>query len=213
MSGLDALFADLLADGDTTPTGNPGDIGDNGDKQALARPAAGSSAGDMLATSGDISPPPLPVSPNVARVSPGQNGPQTRMNAHLSPMSPMSPAQRVETASDGGCGNPLMTAEQADACHAGGWDDAEIQTFTVRVLTFFRRGIAAEEADDIAERLTLRDREADERRMCLECAALDRRGRCLVAARGALPGVDRRFEPVPTLLQRCEGFELRKDLT
>ena len=33
-------------------------------------------------------------------------------------------------------GNPYMTPEQGDECHAGGWNDAEIATFTARATRF-----------------------------------------------------------------------------
>jgi hypothetical protein len=101
---------------------------------------------------------------------------------------------------------PLMTMEQADQCHAGGWDNAEIEVFTTRVLRFMRLGTAAEVADDLAERLTLRDREQDDRHLCLECANLMASGRCAVAARGQLPGADARMTPTQTVLMRCEQF-------
>jgi hypothetical protein len=109
-------------------------------------------------------------------------------------------------------GNPLMTPEQGDECHAGGWDDAEIDAFRRREARFARMGRTAY-AEHLAERLTLRDRQHDDRRLCLECAALADTGRCLVAARGRLPGASRRLEPVPTILQRCEGFTLAPGLT
>lgn len=109
-------------------------------------------------------------------------------------------------------GNPLMTPEQGDECHAGGWDDAEIDAFLAREARFTRMGPAAD-AEHLAERLTLRDRQRDDRRLCLECAALADNGRCLVAARGRLPGASRRLEPVQTVLQRCEGFALAPGLT
>ena len=114
--------------------------------------------------------------------------------------------------SQGGGGNAQaerpyrLTREQGDRCHAGGWDDAEIATFATRHARMLRRGYSDADAQDLAERLTLRDREGDDRRLCVECGALDRRGRCMVAAAGRLPGADRRLEPVPTILQRCEGF-------
>ncbi len=77
----------------------------------------------------------------------------------------------------------LMTPEQGNDCHAGGWDDAEICSFTARQARFTRMGREVD-VDHLAERLTLRDREHDDRRLCLECAALADNGRCLVAARG-----------------------------
>ena len=109
-------------------------------------------------------------------------------------------------------GNPLLTPEQEDKCHAGGWDDSEIDAFTARQARFTRMG-RADDAEHLAERLTLRDRQYDDRRMCLECVAWADNGRCLVTARGRLPGVDRRFEPVPTILQRCPGITLALGLT
>lgn len=109
-------------------------------------------------------------------------------------------------------GNPLMTPEQGDECHAGGWDDAEIDAYLAREARFTRLGRAAD-AEHLAERLTLRDRQHDDRRLCLECAALADNRRCLVAARGRLAGADRRLEPVPTILQRCTGFTLAPGLT
>lgn len=109
-------------------------------------------------------------------------------------------------------GNPLMTPEQGDECHAGGWDDAEIDAFLAREARFARRGRAAD-AEQLAERLALRDRQHDDRRLCLECAALADNGHCLVAARGRLAGAHRRLEPVPTILHRCPGFTLALGLT
>ena len=101
--------------------------------------------------------------------------------------------------------------DEADRCHAPCWDDAEIAAFTARTERFALLGRA--DADDLAERLTLRDRDGDDRRLCLECTWLGDTGRCLAAATGRIPGADRRLEPVQTILQRCEAFGLRKGLT
>jgi hypothetical protein len=103
-----------------------------------------------------------------------------------------------------------LTSDEADRCHAPCWDDAEIAAFTTRTTRFVLLGRA--DADDLAERLTLRDRQHDDRRMCLECRALADHGHCLEAAYGRLPGSSRRLEPVPTILQRCEGFALAPGL-
>jgi hypothetical protein len=108
-------------------------------------------------------------------------------------------------------GNPLMTPEQGDECHAGGWNEAETDALTVRVARFTRMGRSAD-AEHLAERLTLRDRDGDDRRLCLECTWLGNTGRCLAAATGRIPGADRRLEPVQTILQRCDAFGLRKGL-
>lgn len=91
-------------------------------------------------------------------------------------------------------GHPLMTREQADRCHAPSWDDAEIQAFIDRRDRLLRWGHTEQDADDLAERLTLRDREQDERRVCLEC----RHGRSHRCPDGTpLPG---------DVLHRCAAF-------
>ena len=54
-------------------------------------------------------------------------------------------------------GNPYMTPDQGDECHASGWDDAEIETFMTRAARFALIGRA--DAEHLAERLALRDRQ------------------------------------------------------
>lgn len=103
-----------------------------------------------------------------------------------------------------------LTNDEADRCHTPCWDEAEIAAFTARTERFALLGRA--DADDLAERLTLRDRDGDDRRLCLECTWLGNTGRCLAAAAGRIPGADRRLEPVRTILQRCDAFGLRKGL-
>jgi len=103
-----------------------------------------------------------------------------------------------------------LTRGEADTAHAGGWDDGEKARFTQRIAQFALRGFDQQDAEDLADRLALRDRNGDDLRMCVECSHLGERGRCLAAAMGRLPGADRRLEPVPILLQRCEAFGLRK---
>lgn len=105
---------------------------------------------------------------------------------------------------DRGRGNPYMTPEQGDDCHACGWDDAEIALFMARSARFAQ--IGRRDAERLAERLTLRDRQADDRRMCIESRELELSGRCAAARRGAVPGADRKMEPVQTILMRCPSF-------
>lgn len=102
-------------------------------------------------------------------------------------------------------GNPYMTPDQGDECHACGWNDAEIEVFINRAAKFALLGKA--DAEHLAERLTLRDRQADDRGMCVECRELEATGRCAAARRGAIPGADRRMEPVQNILMRCSAFK------
>jgi hypothetical protein len=108
--------------------------------------------------------------------------------------------------------NPMLTAEQADECHTPHWTDAEMHTFTQRRDRLLRWDYGESEADNLAERMTLRDRQGDDRRMCLECSNLGDSGRCIAASTGRLVGADRRLEPTRNILQRCEAFGLRKGL-
>ena len=101
-------------------------------------------------------------------------------------------------------GNPLMTVEQGDACHWPVWSDAEIVAFTTRTLYFMRRGVNATDSDDLSERLTLRDREQDDRTLCLECTHY-RPGRCGNHVRAGLGG-HALPRDMATQLQHCPGF-------
>lgn len=104
-----------------------------------------------------------------------------------------------------GNGNPYMTKAQGDECHASGWSDDEITTFLARVRCIARfRGL--DDAEHLAERLTLRDRQADDRRMCVECQELEASGRCAAARRGAIPDAGLGLVPVSHLLMRCGAF-------
>ena len=96
-----------------------------------------------------------------------------------------------------------LTPAEADAAHAEPWDDAAIGVFTQRVVLYLRRGINATDADDLAERLHLRDLQGDDRWLCLECRHLAGR-RCLNA--GAA-GVARDLPAEMVMqLQHCPGF-------
>ena len=95
-----------------------------------------------------------------------------------------------------------LTVEEADRCHAGGWTDAEIATFTARHVRLLALRFSGGDADDLAERLTLRDRDGDERRLCVECAHY-RRGRCMQAAQS---GVGPEVGALAVVLQHCPAF-------
>ena len=78
-------------------------------------------------------------------------------------------------------GNPYMTPEEGDACHDPCWTDAEIATFLERNKRFTLMGRV--DAEHLAERLTLRDRQRDDQRMCVECSELEASGHCAAAHR------------------------------
>jgi hypothetical protein len=82
---------------------------------------------------------------------------------------------------------------------------AEIDRFTARLARFTDQGLTLPEAEAVADQLVIRDREGDDRRLCLECAHLSGQ-RCGAWQRAAVGG------PVlPTSLlalpQRCAAFD------
>ncbi|RZI78828.1 MAG: hypothetical protein EOP38_26910 [Rubrivivax sp.] len=85
---------------------------------------------------------------------------------------------------------------------------AEIDTFMARVHLFTVRGLNTTEAERMADPLVRRDREADDRRLCLECSHL-RRGaglwRCGQWQRAGLAVADVPGDVV-NMLQRCSAF-------
>ena len=65
-----------------------------------------------------------------------------------------------------------LSRAQGDAAHAEPWDDATIARFQARAAGIERRGFGAQDAEDLAEQLHLRDCHADYRHLCLECEHL-----------------------------------------
>ena len=92
--------------------------------------------------------------------------------------------------------------------HSSAMTGREIDTMVERTSLFNRRGLAVLEAELLADKLVNRDREADERRLCLECSHLSRAGglRCAQWPRAGLgvPGIP---AGLAIQLQRCDGFK------
>ena len=100
----------------------------------------------------------------------------------------------------------------------GCWPDSpamnarEIDTFTRRLERFTRKGLRLVDAEALADTLVQRDRETDDRRLCLECCHLQGgigRWRC---GNGLVAGVTLRATDaqlpgeLTRQLQRCAGF-------
>ena len=90
---------------------------------------------------------------------------------------------------------------------------AEIDTFMARLTRFTDKGLALEAAEAVADRLVARDREADDRRLCLECAHLAGRADVWGCRNWQRAGVasKARDAQLPAALviqpQRCDGFK------
>lgn len=114
----------------------------------------------------------------------------------------------------------LAANDQApDPADVGCWPDStamngrEIELFTKRVDLFFYREVPLPEAEKLADRLVIRDRDNDDRRICLECRHLtgysNQSWRCGAwqAAGIATRARDAQL-PADLVLQleRCDGF-------
>lgn len=85
----------------------------------------------------------------------------------------------------------------------------EIDNFLDRLGRFTDAGLDLEAAEQLADKLVIRDREQDERQSCLECAHLRRGWRCgnWQAAGVATQPQDAQLSRAVVLqLQRCDGF-------
>lgn len=87
--------------------------------------------------------------------------------------------------------------------HSSAMNTAEIDTFTGRLALFTGRGLRLTDAEALADKLVIRDRVGDDRRLCLECANLSGR-RCGAWHQSGIGGPS---VPIDLLdvLQRCGG--------
>jgi hypothetical protein len=85
------------------------------------------------------------------------------------------------------------------------WPDVDITRITTRRDRLLRWGWAEPDAEALAERLTQRDREQDDRVSCTDCKHY-RPGHCGNHRRAGLGTPDLGRDLV-TLLQRCDGFK------
>ncbi len=89
----------------------------------------------------------------------------------------------------------------------------EIDTFTARLARFTDKGTSTDVGEALADKLVIRDRESDNRRLCLECLHLAGYGpgswRCGNWQRAGI-ALRVRDNQLPAdlirLLQRCDGF-------
>ena len=77
---------------------------------------------------------------------------------------------------------------------------AEIDLAILRLAHFARRGVAKTDRDKMADGLMNRDRDGDDRRLCVECRHCQAGPRCSKSM------------PVLQVLQRCDQFLIHHDL-
>jgi hypothetical protein len=97
--------------------------------------------------------------------------------------------------------------------HSTAMNGAEIDLFTARLHRFTDKGLTIADGEALADKLVVRDREADDRRFCMECRHLSGVGqtswRCgnWQAAGIAIRSRDSQLPADLVLqLQRCDGF-------
>lgn len=94
--------------------------------------------------------------------------------------------------------------------HSSAWNTSEIALFNRRAALFVRRGADEAQAEKLADRLVTRDREDDDRRLCLECRHLQgatpwRCGNWFMAGVAVRSGDAGLARDMVMLLQRCPG--------
>lgn len=106
-----------------------------------------------------------------------------------------------------------VTADPDRWCwpHGSAMNTAEIDAFTARLARFTDKGLTLNDAEALADKLVQRDREMDDRRICMECVHLQDAGRwrCsnTVMAGISLHTADTQLPSSLThQLQRCAGF-------
>jgi hypothetical protein len=129
--------------------------------------------------------------------------------------SPAAPFQKIEgegRSSKAGAEAVNDAAPAADPdrwcwLHSPAMNSREIDTFTARLARFTDKGVKLEDGERLADKLVIRDREGDDRRLCLECAHLHGAGRWRCgnwrAADVAAQGLAR---DLALTLQRCAAF-------
>lgn len=91
--------------------------------------------------------------------------------------------------------------------HSEAMNEVEINTFTERLARFTDKRASLEVAERLADKLVIRDREGDDRRLCLECVYLQSNGhwRCF-NSRVADVAPEGLASELVFSLQRCCGF-------
>lgn len=97
--------------------------------------------------------------------------------------------------------------------YSSAMNTAEIDTFTARLSRFIDKGLSLADAEALADSLVKRDREMDDRRLCLECIHLHdggtgrwRCGNAVAAGIGVHAADAQRPTDLTRLMRHCPGF-------
>ena len=97
--------------------------------------------------------------------------------------------------------------------HGAAMNTVEIDTFTARLARFTDKGMSLTDAEALADKMVVRDREGDDRRLCLECVHLSgfaptswRCGNWQAAGIAIRPHDTQLHADLVVQLKRCSGF-------
>jgi len=123
------------------------------------------------------------------------------------PAAPLQKIEANETAANDTHTEGAVDPDRYSWPYGEAMNGPEIDTFTARLARFTDKGLSLDDAERLVDKLVIRDREEDDRRLCLECANLNGHGRWRCSNFGqaevAPDGIAR--ELVRTL-QRCLAF-------
>ena len=117
---------------------------------------------------------------------------------------------KTAAANDGAITDSAPTTDPDRCCWPASpaMNSGEIDAFTARLARFTGKGVNYDDVERLADGLVIRDREGDDRRLCLECTHLQGYGRWHCgnwqAAEVAQQGLAR---DLVLMLQRCGGFK------
>jgi hypothetical protein len=126
----------------------------------------------------------------------------------------LAPMQKI-TGDRAAANDPAPDPDRWCWPHSTAMNTAELDLFAARLERFTDKGVIQIEAEGLADKLAYRDRDSDDRRLCLECTHLAGYGqsswRCAnwQAAGVAIKARDAKLPVELTRkLQRCGGFGL-----
>lgn len=125
--------------------------------------------------------------------------------ARVATVTVAKPGKTPWAANDSATPEPALDPNRWCWPHSTAMNSAEIDLFLSRLARFTDKGLSYGDAERMVEKLVIRDREGDDRRLCLECSHLQGSWRCGNHVRAGV-GRDLPFELV-LMLQRCPGLQ------